>query len=123
MEALPEEILALGNWLIAFIYGEEFLPALPILFILLVGFGLANIFYWNRAALLAFDYPVFPTVVNFIGMLFKIGGILLFGAQYGAVAFAALLAGYYIFTVGIAALRVRVDLQQKLTADRHPSSA
>lgn len=87
----------------------DFLPAYDPLVILLIGYTFANVFYWNRAALLAFNRPIYPTLVNFLGMLLKVGGIFLFAA-YGAIAFAALLAGYYIFTVSLAVLRVRRDL-------------
>lgn len=84
------------------------------LLILLIGYTFSNIFYWNRAALLAFNRPVFPTLVNFVGMLLKIAGILIFGRYLGVAGFAALLAGYYIFTVGIATLRVRRDVRAHL---------
>jgi O-antigen/teichoic acid export membrane protein len=87
----------------------DFLPAYTPLVILLIGYTFANIFYWNRAALLAFNRPIYPTLVNFSGMVLKVAGIFLF-ASYGAVAFAALLSGYYIYTVSLAVLRVRRDL-------------
>jgi hypothetical protein len=87
----------------------DFLPAYTPLVILLTGYTFANIFYWNRAALLAFNRPIYPTLVNFSGMVLKVAGVFLF-ASYGAVAFAALLSGYYIYTVSLAVLRVRRDL-------------
>jgi hypothetical protein len=46
-------------------------------------------------------------------MLLKVTGIFLF-ASYGAVAFAAMLSGYYVFTVSLAVLRVRGDLRAHL---------
>jgi O-antigen/teichoic acid export membrane protein len=84
------------------------------LVILLLGFSFVNIFYWNRAALLAFNRPVFPTVVNFAGMLLKVSVILVFGSALGATGFAAALIGYYIFTVSLAVLRVRNDVVKNL---------
>jgi O-antigen/teichoic acid export membrane protein len=92
---------------------SSFLPAYEPLVILLIGYTFANIFYWNRAALLAFNRPIYPTLVNFSGMVLKVAGIFLF-ASYGAVAFAALLSGYYIYTVSLAVLRVRRDLRAHL---------
>ncbi|KAA3646658.1 MAG: flippase [Chloroflexi bacterium] len=106
-------LIALGWWLIPFVYGEDFAPAYPVLVILLIGYTFTNIFYWNRIALLALNRPVFPTVVNFIGMLLKVAGILLFASRFGALAFAGLLSGYFIFTVGAAAARVLLDLRQR----------
>jgi O-antigen/teichoic acid export membrane protein len=84
------------------------------LVILLLGFSFVNIFYWNRAALLAFNRPVFPTIVNFAGMLLKVSVILVFGSALGATGFAAALIGYYIFTVSLAVMRVRNDVVNNL---------
>jgi O-antigen/teichoic acid export membrane protein len=84
------------------------------LVILLLGFSFVNIFYWNRAALLSFNRPVFPTIVNFVGMLLKVSVILVFGSALGATGFAAALIGYYIFTVSLAVMRVRNDVVKNL---------
>jgi O-antigen/teichoic acid export membrane protein len=83
------------------------------LVILMVGYLFVNIFYWSRAALLAFNRPVFPTIVNSIGMILKVIGIFIF-APFGAVAFAALLAGYYIFTISVAVVRILQDVRAHL---------
>jgi O-antigen/teichoic acid export membrane protein len=106
-----------GRQVITLYAGEEFLPAYMPLVILLVGFTFANIFYWNRAALLAFNRPVFPTLVNFAGMVLKVAGVFLL-AGFGAAAFAGLLAGYYIFTVSLAVMRVLQDLRANLRPRR-----
>jgi O-antigen/teichoic acid export membrane protein len=105
-------LIIFGRPIILLYANADFLPAYLPLVILAIGYTVSNIFYWNRAALLALNRPVFPTVVNFIGMLLKVSGIFLFAAQFGAEAFAALLAGFYIFTVGISALRVYLDVRQ-----------
>jgi O-antigen/teichoic acid export membrane protein len=103
-----------GRWLISRVYGAEYLPSYPALIILLVGFTFVNIFYWNRVALLSLSRPVFPTIVNFVGMVIKVAAILLLVPAYGYLAFAVLLTGYYIFTVGIAAARVLLDLRARI---------
>jgi O-antigen/teichoic acid export membrane protein len=102
-----------GREVISLYASSEFLPAYAPLVILVLGYSFANIFYWNRAALLAFNRPVYPTLINLTGMLLKVTGIFLF-ASYGAVAFAAMLSGYYVFTVSLAVLRVRGDLRAHL---------
>lgn len=96
------------------LYTKQNLPEVyaPLL-ILLAGYSVVNIFYWSRAALLAFNRPVFPTIVNAIGMALKVVGIFIF-ASFGAVAFAALLAGYYVFTVGVAVFRIIQDVRAHL---------
>lgn len=88
-----------------------------LLVVLLLGFSFVNIFYWNRAALLAFNRPVYPTIVNFIGMLIKVSVVLFFGARLGALGFAAALIGYYVFTIGLAVWRVRKDVRQHLAME------
>jgi O-antigen/teichoic acid export membrane protein len=106
-------LILLGQPLLRLTYGAEYLPTYPALVILLVGYTFVNIFYWNRVALLSLARPVFPTLVNFVGMLLKVMLILLLVPIYGYLAFAALLSGYYIFTVGIAAARVFLDLRAR----------
>jgi O-antigen/teichoic acid export membrane protein len=56
-------LIALGWWIIPFVFGEKYLPAYPALVILLVGFGCANILNWNRPLLLALGRPRYPVVV------------------------------------------------------------
>jgi O-antigen/teichoic acid export membrane protein len=57
---------------LASVYKPEFLPSFPILLILLVGFGVGNILYWNRNLLLAFNRADFPLKISFWGSLIKI---------------------------------------------------
>lgn len=107
-------LILFGKWLIALVYRPEYLPAYPAMVILLLGFTFVNIFYWNRVALLSFSRPVFLTSVNFIGMVLKVGAIFLLVHRYGYLAFAGLLAAYYLFTVGIATTRALMDLRARL---------
>jgi O-antigen/teichoic acid export membrane protein len=92
-------------------YTKQDLPEVyaPLL-ILLAGYSVVNIFYWSRAALLAFNRPVYPTVVNTVGMVLKVIGIFIF-APFGAVAFAALLSAYYLFTISLAVVRIIQDVR------------
>jgi len=106
-------LVIFGKSLINLTYGADFLPTYEPLIILLGGFTFMNIFYWNRVALLSLARPVFPTIVNIAGMLLKVSCIFLLVPRYGYLAFAALLSGYYIFTVGLAAWRVFVDLRSR----------
>jgi len=100
-----------GRGVLRLTYGPEYLPAYPALVILLTGYTFVNVFYWNRVALLSLGRAVFPTVANFVGMVLKVAAIFWLAARFGAVAFAALLAGYYLFTVGAAVWRVFADLR------------
>jgi O-antigen/teichoic acid export membrane protein len=109
-------LILIGRWGIGLTYGLEFIRSYEPLVILLIGFTFSNIFYWNRVALLSLAHPVFPTIVNFIGMIIKVSLIFLFVPVWGYLGFAGLLAGYYIFTVGIAAVRVGFDLHSRFAS-------
>ncbi|HJW90151.1 MAG TPA: flippase [Anaerolineales bacterium] len=101
-------LLLFGRLVIAFVYGAEFLPAYPALLILLAGFLVANTFYWNRTALLALGLPGYPARVNLAAAVLKIAGILLLVPVFGYLGSAALLAGYYFFSI---TLNVRKTVQ------------
>jgi O-antigen/teichoic acid export membrane protein len=88
-------LLIFGKPLISWLYTPEFLPAYPALVILLLGYLVANTFYWRRSALLALGRADYPAKVNLVLAAFKMVGILLFVPRYGYLACAALLAGFY----------------------------
>ncbi len=56
-------LIALGWWIIPFIFGAKYSPSYPALVILLIGFGCANILNWNRPLLLALGQPRYPVFV------------------------------------------------------------
>lgn len=85
----------LGQPLIGYVYGWNYLPAYPALVILLLGYLAANTFYWRRVALLALGRPDFPVKVNLVLALFKVVGTLVLTPRFGFLVSAALLAGFY----------------------------
>ena len=68
--------------------------------VLLVGFGFANIFFWNRPLLLAFGKAEYAFWVAFVGMIGKVALAFLLLPQSGYLMEAWLLAAYFIITVG-----------------------
>lgn len=86
------------------IYKAEFLPALPILIILLAGFGLANSLYWNRSLLLAFGKPDYPLKVAFWATLAKVALTMtvvpILGYQWEAVLLSLYLAVTVLLLAG-----------------------
>jgi O-antigen/teichoic acid export membrane protein len=82
------------------LYYPGFLPAFPILLVLLVGFGFANTFFWNRPLLLAFNQAGYALWAAFLGMLIKVCLALVLLPDAGYMAEAWLLSGYFIITVG-----------------------
>ena len=96
-------LLFFGEWLITlpFLYGEEYAPATPAALILLIGFGTANIFYWNRPLLLSLGMPTYPLkVMIFAGIVKILLGFLLV-PRFGYIAQAALMSAYFFVSVGL----------------------
>lgn len=97
-----------GTWVIG-LYGQEYISAYPALILLLIGFGVANILYWNRPVLLALGLPTYPVKM---AALFGTGKILLailLVPRYGYVAEAALLSAFFVLTI---AANVRRGLRE-----------
>ncbi|NSW52079.1 MAG: oligosaccharide flippase family protein [Anaerolineae bacterium] len=101
-----------GRWVILLYAGEEFLPAYGAMLILLVGYGLANTFFWNRSLLLSFGDSLYA----FLTMLFA-GGIKIIGAfflvpSYGYLAEAWLFASFFVVSVALNLLRGRQRIRR-----------
>lgn len=92
-------LLIFGRQLIAFFYTPEFLPSYPALLILMVGLLFANTFYWNRIALLSLGLADYPAKVNSIAAVLKLIGIITIVPVFGYLGSAALLSGFYLFSV------------------------
>jgi len=87
------------------IYRSEFLPAFPALLILLVGFGITNVLYWNRSLLLAMGQADYPFKVVFWAMLVKVGLTVALVPHYGYLMEAGLLSAYFLVTVSLIVIR------------------
>jgi O-antigen/teichoic acid export membrane protein len=88
--------LALFGHFVLYLYGNgtKYLPAYPILMILLIGYGIANILFWNRPLLLALNRPESPFRVGFYTGLVKVVSSLWIIPAFGVVGAASLLSGY-----------------------------
>ena len=63
-------LIALGWWLIPFVFGADYAPSYPAAVILMIGYGIANILNWNRPLLLALGQPRYPLYVSaFVGAI------------------------------------------------------
>ncbi len=94
------------------IYDAEFAPAFPILLVLLIGFGAANILFWNRPLVLAQGLASYPLKVSFWVMLAKVGLAFLLLPDAGYLAEAALLSGYFLISVGLIARRGLLEIRR-----------
>jgi O-antigen/teichoic acid export membrane protein len=100
-------LVIFGRQIITLLYRPEYLPAYPALLIMLVGFLVANTFYWNRTILLALNHPDFPTKVNLVVAILKTAGILLLVPAFGYLAGAALLSASYLLGVSLSVWKAR----------------
>jgi len=88
-----------------YIYKEGYGPAYGVLLVLLIGFGAANTFFWDRTLLLSFGKAELPLKVSFFAMVGKLLLAFLIVPKLGYLAEAGLLSAYFVVTVGILVLR------------------
>jgi O-antigen/teichoic acid export membrane protein len=100
-----------GNFLILF-YGSEYLPAYPAMLVLLAGFGIANVFFWNRTLLLSFGLPMVPFRVTLWVGVAKVALAFVLVPRFGYVAEAALLSAYFIVSVALILQRGARELRR-----------
>ena len=103
-----------------YIYKEAYAPAYGVLLVILIGFGIANIFFWDRSLLLAFGKAELPLKVSFFTMLGKVLLAFLIVPKLGYLAEAALFSAYFVVTVGILASRGLAEIRHQ--AQIQPSS-
>jgi O-antigen/teichoic acid export membrane protein len=85
-------------------FKSTFLPAYPALLVLLIGYGVANILFWNRSLLLALGQPDYPLKVMFWAMVAKVVATLIFlprAGENGYLVEAGLLSAYFVVTIGL----------------------
>jgi len=90
-----------GQFLLPFLYGEQARPAYPALLILLVGYGFASIFQWNRPLLLALGKPGYPVLVSLVAGLVELTLIFSLVPHLGYLALAGILSAYFVVSIGI----------------------
>lgn len=88
-----------------YIYKEAYGPAYSVLLVLMVGYGVANVFFWNRSLLLAFGMAEFPLKVSFLTMVGKVGLAFLVVPVLGYLAEAALFSAYFVVSVTVMVVR------------------
>jgi O-antigen/teichoic acid export membrane protein len=91
-------MLVAGKWLIGLFYGSEFVPAYPVTMLLLVGFGFANIFFWNRSLLLSFGKANIPLYVLLAAAVIKTGLAFWVVPALGSMGEGLLLTGYLVLS-------------------------
>ncbi len=106
-------LVAFGWWVLPFVYGADARPAYFALVILLVGYGMANVFHWNRPLLLAFGMPGFPVMAMAVVGVVEIALIFLLVPHYGYLAESAIVSGFFVAAIGWIVWRGLNVLHQK----------
>jgi O-antigen/teichoic acid export membrane protein len=103
-----------------YIYQADYAPAYSVLLVLLIGYGFANIFFWDRSLLLAFGKAGLPLKVSFFSMVGKVGLAFLIVPVLGYMAEAALFSAYFVISVSIlvACGLLEIRRQSQITAEK-----
>jgi O-antigen/teichoic acid export membrane protein len=96
-----------------YIYKEAYAPAYGVLLVLVIGYGIANIFFWDRSLLLAFGKAELPLKVSFFAMLGKVLLAFLIVPVLGYLAEAALFSAYFVVSVGILVLKGLAEIRHR----------
>ncbi len=111
-------LLALfGWWIIPFLYDRQYAPAYPAMVILLVGYGFANIFQWNRPLLLALGQPGYPLKVAALSSVVKTLFSILLLPLFGYLGEAAVLTGYFLASVSLILRRGVREVRARAAAE------
>lgn len=92
-------LIALGWWIIPFLYGSEMAPAYLSLVILLIGYAFANIFNWNRPLLLALGHPGYPLMVAAVVGAIEVTLIFTLVPRGNYLTAAAIFSGYLAVSI------------------------
>jgi O-antigen/teichoic acid export membrane protein len=106
-----------GRWIIPFLYDRQYAPAYPAMAILLVGYGFANIFQWNRPLLLALDLPDYPLKVAAVTSAVKTAFSLALLPFAGYIGEAAILTAYFLASISLILRRGLGVLKQRAEAE------
>ncbi|HET9589555.1 MAG TPA: lipopolysaccharide biosynthesis protein [Anaerolineales bacterium] len=108
----------LGWWLIPLLYRPAALPAYPAVLILLLGYGFAGIFTWNRPLLLALGKPGYPLMIAAIVGLIELALAFVFVPRFGYLAQAALLSSYFVVAIALITLRGLHEIRRREASEQ-----
>ena len=117
-------ILLLGRPLLSWLKQGAYLPSLPAILILLVGYGVGNVLFWNRPLLLSLGLPNEPLKATAVIGALKTGLMFLLVRPLGYLAQAALLSGYFTVSMVWVVMRGLLELHQreKTSAGENPAT-
>ena len=106
-------LILFGKWMLSLIKNGTYLPSLPVVFILLFGYGMANIFFWNRNLLLSLNRPNRPLfIMGFVGLI-KTILMVIFVPKMNFLFQAGLLSAYFVISVLLISLFGIIEINRK----------
>jgi O-antigen/teichoic acid export membrane protein len=93
-------MLIFGPWIL-WLWGQEYVPAYGTMMILIAGYGISNIFFWNRSLLLSFGKANIPLYILASVAVVKCALAFIVVPVYGINGEAALLSGNFLLSVGL----------------------
>ncbi len=93
-------MLLFGKWILS-IWGSEYVVAYSTMMILIAGYGISNIFFWNRSLLLSFGRANIPLYILASVAVVKCALAFVVVPVFGINGEAALLSGNFVLSVGL----------------------
>ena len=93
-------MLIFGKWILSF-WGSEYVAAYSTMMILIAGYGVSNIFFWNRSLLLSFGKANIPLYILASVAVVKCALAFIVVPVFGINGEAALLSGNFVLSVGL----------------------
>jgi O-antigen/teichoic acid export membrane protein len=94
-------LMIFGEWVLSLIKDGAYIPSLPYIYVLMIGYGFASVFFWNRNLLLSFNLPDLP--IKIMAIVGGIKTLLMFFLipKFGYLMQAGLLSAYFIVSIGV----------------------
>jgi O-antigen/teichoic acid export membrane protein len=105
-------LLVAGRWLIDTLFGADFLPAFPVLLVLMIPPLLAMISFPLQPMLLALDRPDAPLKARLIGTILYFLAVAPLAWQFGVIGAAAAFVVGYAAMVAVLMLQVRREYRR-----------
>ncbi len=105
------------------IYDSQYLPAFPVLMLLMIGYGVANTLFWSRPLLLSLGLADYALKVSFWSMLGKVALAVLLLPGAGYLAEAVFLTLYFTVSVGLMVWRGLREVEKESATDDQAGQA
>ncbi len=106
-----------GWWLIPIVYKPQARPVYPIMLILMVGYGFAGIFQWNRSLMLSLGKAGYPVLILILTGVIELALIFSLVPRFGSLSMAAFLSGYFVVSIGFISLRGILEVHRRQLAN------